>query len=417
MVDQSIIRQKCREDGKPIVDAIVEVIRRRSDEKSTLFAVCPNSESVTRAALQAGKKAGAPVIYAATLNQVDDDRGYTGWTQAEFVDFITKEAGRIGFDGPVIPCLDHGGPWLKDKHSSEGFSYQATVTALKNSLVSCVKAGYDLLHIDPTVDKTLKSGATLSIDVVVQRTVECIDHVEKFRRENKLPRISYEVGTEEVHGGLADKKVFIRFLEQLKAGLSAKGYAEVWPCFIVGKVGTDLHTTLFDPQVARELAQLAAPYGSVIKGHYTDYVENPEKYPESGMGAANIGPEFTEEEYKALMHLIQLEKGKAKDSGLKEALANAVNASGRWKKWLQPDEKGKGLNQLSEERQEWLIRTGSRYIWTDANVVKCRRNLYQNLKDTLDADQFVLDAILKPMMKYYGSFNLMGINKFLEKAL
>ena len=27
--------------------------------------------------------------------------------------------------------------------------------------------------------------------------------------------------------------------------------------------------------------------------HYTDYVENPEEYPLSGMGAANVGPEFT----------------------------------------------------------------------------------------------------------------------------
>lgn len=41
--------------------------------------------------------------------------------------------------------------------------------------------------------------------MVVERTVELIAHVERFRRAKGLPAISYEVGTEEVHGGLADR--------------------------------------------------------------------------------------------------------------------------------------------------------------------------------------------------------------------
>jgi len=55
------------------------------------------------------------------------------------------------------------------------------------------------------------------------------------------------VGTEEVHGGLADMKVFSRFLKQLKKGLEENSLADAWPCFVVGKVGTDLHTSTFDP--------------------------------------------------------------------------------------------------------------------------------------------------------------------------
>ncbi len=74
-----------------------------------------------------------------------------------------------------------------------------------------------------------------------------------------------------------------------------------WPCFIVAKVGTDLHTSFFDPEVAERLNKTVEPLGSLIKGHYTDWVENPEKYPESGMGGANVGTEFTAEEFKALI--------------------------------------------------------------------------------------------------------------------
>ena len=76
--------------------------------------------------------------------------------------------------------------------------------------------------------------------------MELIEHTERFRRARSLPAISYEVGTEEVHGGLADEAVFDTFLENLKAGLDSCGLSDVWPCFIVGKVGTDLHTTTFD---------------------------------------------------------------------------------------------------------------------------------------------------------------------------
>ena len=93
--------------------------------------------------------------------------------------------------------------------------------------------------------------------------------------------------------GLADETVFDTFIAELKAGLKACGLDDVWPCFIVGKVGTDLHTVTFDKEVARKLTAKVAQFGSYIKGHYTDGVLNPEDYPLCGMGAANVGPEFT----------------------------------------------------------------------------------------------------------------------------
>ena len=67
---------------------------------------------------------------------------------------------------------------------------------------------------------------------------------------------------------------------------------------MLGKVRTDLHTTLFDTEVARSLTAKVRPLGSYIKGHYTDGVSNPQDYPLCGMGAANVGPEFTMSEYE-----------------------------------------------------------------------------------------------------------------------
>ena len=138
---------------------------------------------------------------------------------------------------------------------------------------------------------------------------------------------------------------FESFLKGLKTQLQNQGLSGV-ANFVVGKVGTDLHTTTFDPQVARQLVQIAKIYGSFIKGHYTDYVENPIDYPLSGMGGANVGPEFTEEEYNSLLECENIEirlnrQGAiAKLSKLMESLEQAVYQSGRWKKWLLTEEIG-----------------------------------------------------------------------------
>jgi len=233
-----------------------------------------------------------------------------------------------------------------------------------------------------------------------------IEHSENYRRKKNLPPISYEVGTEEVHGGLANIESFEQFLSGLDKGLKEKDLVDSWPCFVVGKVGTDLHTTLFDPAVAKQLTSKVKPYGALIKGHYSDYVDNPEDYPLSGMGGANVGPEFTEEEFIALMELVTLEQKIGKSSGLKDALKNAVINSNRWQKWLSKEEKGNDFETLTPERQLWLMRTCSRYIWTSDLVIESRKQLYKNLENYRDADAFVLWHLKKSIMKYYHSFNM-----------
>lgn len=377
-----------------------------------------------KAAVRAAKAAHAPLFFAATLNQVDIDGGYTGWTQRQFVRLAREASEEAGFGGPIVVGLDHGGPWLKDTQTREGWSLERAMQGVKDSLAACLDAGYDLLHVDPTIDRTLPKGQPMPVEVVVERTLELIDSAESHRRANALPPVSYEVGTEEVHGGLADLAVFRRFLDGLKAGLKELGLSDVWPCFVVGKVGTDLHTTDFDPAVARQLAEVAAPYGSVIKGHYTDSVSNPEAYPEAGMGGANVGPEFTEAEYAALAQLALGEAGLAaagkvaEPSGMMEALRNAVVASGRWEKWRQPDEEGKDFEALSPERQGWLVRTGCRYIWAEPTVVAARRRLHANTSAAGErGEDIVLDSIAAVMTKYYRSFLLEGTVGVLERAL
>ena len=398
----------------------LDALKEKTGVPRTIFAACPNSPTVIRASLRAAKRNNAPIYFAATLNQIDCDGGYTGMTQEDFVRTVRFETERVNFTGDVIIAIDHGGPWLKDKQRTEKWSVKDAMDGVKKSFEAAVLAGYDLIHVDPTVDINVPKGEIIDIHVVAARTVELIEHTERFRKAHGIAPISYEVGTEEVHGGLADETTFDTFISELKKGLMVVGLPDVWPCFIVGKVGTDLDTTIFDGEVAKRLTSKVRPLGSYIKGHYTDDVANPEEYPLCGMGSANVGPEFTMSEYRALCELEGLEKkfhaeGKVGVlSHMKEVLLEEVHDSHRWEKWLHADEQGKDLADLTEDRQDWIVATCCRYIWQQPRTLAARGFLYANLQRLgIDAEEIVLGRIERDMDKYFRAFNLVGVNDLL----
>lgn len=397
--------------GVPLITAMVQLLRGPLARHHTLLAVCPNSEAVTRAALQAAQTANAPLLYAATLNQVDTDGGYTGWTPQHLSAYVDEQAHRLNVDVPVLLCLDHGGPWKKDVHAIEDWSYEATMAAVKDSLTACIDAGYRLLHIDPTVDRRLPPGTPVPVEDIVARTVELMQHAEAYRADVGAPPLAYEVGTEEVGGGLQTERRVATFLKHLAAALDAHGLPH--PDFVVGDVGTALDTTHFNPVQARRLTARAQRLGALIKGHYTDGVDCPEVYPLAGMGGANVGPGFSAVEYDALMDLVRLERRLDANAGFREALRTTVIDSGRWEKWRRPEEHGLAFEELSSARQDWLVKTGSRYVWTRPEVATARQRLYANVAPYRNADAYVVWRIEQQVLHYLHAFNLVGFNEVL----
>jgi tagatose-1,6-bisphosphate aldolase non-catalytic subunit AgaZ/GatZ len=401
------------------LDSLVQNILqlRASGKKSvTLLAVCPNSEAVLEAAVKSAAQNNCPMLFAATLNQVDRDGGYTSWTPATFVSQMSMYTEKYGWAGPLYPCLDHGGPWLKDVHTIGQLNFLQTMAEVKLSLSACLQAGYQLLHIDTTVDRTLPAGQPVDVRTVVNRTLDLIEYAEVERKRMNLDPIAYEVGSEEVHGGLADLKNFQLFLRLIKSGLGERNLESVPLAFFVAQVGTDLHTSLFDPIVAEKVVSMVTPEKGLIKGHYTDGVSNLEDYPKSGMGGANVGPEFTTVELMALGELCKKEVDLCQNRPelLPSEFLNVVELevirSGRWIKWLQPDEIGMDFSQLSSSRKTWLISTGARYIWTSNRVVVARKQLYSNLSRVMsDPHQYVIDRICASIDRYVNAFHLFDI--------
>ena len=85
-----------------------------------------------------------------------------------------------------------------------------------------MKAGFDLLHIDPTKDPYVM-GKVIDINVVLERTVDLIEFCEEYRKENNLPEVFYEVGTEETNGGLTSLDTYESFIKTLSQRLEDKG--------------------------------------------------------------------------------------------------------------------------------------------------------------------------------------------------
>jgi D-tagatose-1,6-bisphosphate aldolase subunit GatZ/KbaZ len=400
---------------EPVIKSLVQRVKELQDEDTpiTLLAVCPNSDAVLEAAIEVAARTGAPMLFATTLNQVDRDGGYTGWTPKEYVARMGEHAQKHGCDTPLYPCLDHGGPWLKDAHAQAKLGLAETMNEVKRSITACLEAGYALLHVDPTVDPGLSGDEPLDVRIVVERTVELMEHAEGERKRLGIGPVAYEVGTEEVAGGLASMESFEGFVSLLRVALEERELIQAWPAFVVGKVGTDLHTSLFDPEIAKKLRAITAPHKSLVKGHYTDWVDNPEAYPTSGMGGANVGPEFTAEEAEALRALCDYEAALARSESLTpsrffEALTEAVVGSGRWSKWLQPGEPEE-FEKLSAERRRWLVTSGARYVWTQPQVVESRSRLYENLTPVMGHPHgWVVGRIAASIEKYVRAFNLFG---------
>ena len=154
-IDQSKLRDHSEKMGVPIVELLLEKLdhlSKKENKKYTLFAACPNSYNVMVAALRAAKRANAPIKFAATLNQVDLDGGYTNWTQIDLIRKIKEQSYRIGYTGPVIVAIDHGGPWAKDIQTIEKWSLDKSMNWIKKSFKASLAAGYDLIHVDLTTE-------------------------------------------------------------------------------------------------------------------------------------------------------------------------------------------------------------------------------------------------------------------------
>jgi D-tagatose-1,6-bisphosphate aldolase subunit GatZ/KbaZ len=411
------------------VKSIREVVSilQEKNLKTTLLGIGPMSEVVIRATLELGRDMKFPVMLIASRNQIDSMElggGYVmGWDQKAFSDAVGRIAREVGFNGLLYLCRDHGGPWQRDNEKGDKLPMEEAMNRAKASYLEDLKAGFNLLHIDPTKDPHIHG--TVPVDTVIDRTIELIEYSEEQIQKLGLSAISYEVGTEEITGGLISTDAFENFIEELLKKLDQRHLPH--PAFIVGQTGTlvkmDRNAGEFEPENAIKLCQIARKYGLGFKEHNADYLplDILKMHPALEITAANVAPEFGLVETMALLRLAEMEEKVAKRdelSNFADLIKKAALECGRWKKWLLPEDAhltAKDIAQNPDKLKE-VTRVCGHYVFDQEEIKKARKKLYKNISDLKIVDSpenKVVDAVKDAIMKYVRAFNLRDLNRCL----
>lgn len=399
---------------------------KKSGRHFTHLGIGPMSENLLRAVLELAQEKDFPVILIASRNQVDSDEfggGYVcGFDQKRFVEKTEEIAEEIGFQGLCYFCRDHGGPWQRDEERNQKLPAEEAMEIAKRSYVQDIRSGFDLLHIDPTKDPFC--GEVVPFSLVLERTVELIEYIEKERKNLGIEGIAYEVGTEETSGGLIRAEDYEGFIVKLKEMLTERGLP--LPLFVVGQTGTLTRLTSnvghYDTPTAARLSQIAEKYGMGLKEHNGDYLCNEIllEHPVIGLAAMNVAPEFGHKETEALFELADLEKKfipQERRSGLQEIMTRLSVDSLRWKKWMMGKNREASAEEIRRDKEAsaLIAQMCGHYTLNEEEVRAAIATLYRNCGELgIDGRFYTIKKIKDSIDRYIYCFNLYGLTSALR---
>ena len=397
-------------------------------EKFTMLGIGPMSKPLLKATLELAQEKDFPIMLIASRNQVDSDEfghGYVrGWDQDRFAADVKEVEEEIGFNGLCYLCRDHGGPWQRDEERRAKLPVNEAMERCIRSYKHDMESGFDLLHIDPTKDPEYSMG-TVPFELVIDRTVEIIDELEKYRKEKGLPEIGYEAGTEETNGGLTSVDAFSSFIDTLVAKLDEKGIKA--PEFVVGQTGTLTRLTEnvgnFNRENAALLSANAAKHGVGVKEHNGDYLSDKIllEHPVLDITAMNVAPEFGTVETRAYLELAKVEKrtvDAGRCSNVEEEMAKDAVKSERWRKWMVGDAASASVEKVLEDKELTAQITDicGHYTYETPAVKAELEKMLANLREAgVDGEGYVNYQLKNSIDRYAYCFGMHGLTSKLLK--
>lgn len=361
----------------------------------TLLFISPISKHVVDSFIDVAVSRRAPVAFVASLNQVDLDGGYTGWTPQGFAEYVRRRVAEVaGWEYPVILQLDHGGPWLKDKHLERNYSFEEALSDFLKSLEGFLRAGFQLVHLDATVDPG-NPGMSAEPGEAAVRTAELLAYAEDLAAQLGAERVFYEVGSD--RWGFKPPETYNYFLSGFVREARSRRLNLSRVIFSVAHVGTEVRPgNKADAGTLKSFASLVGAYGFKLKVHSGDYLENPEALLEAGVGGVNIGPMFAHVMYSTLMSIVA-EKMSSKDaSWYIELLNRLITSADRLSKYT-----GRG------EVEEYKLGLASRYIWSRPDVQGIIARISQDLQ--IDINSVLIKQLREKMIFYIEKLNLKNL--------
>ena len=372
----------------------------RKNRNCTLLGVGPMSKNCIDATIELANEYCTPLMLIASRRQIDSEQfggGYVeNWTTEQFADYVRHKDTQKN----IILARDHGGPWQNELEISNKLNLNDAMQSAKESYRADIDAGFQMLHIDPSVD----IHANPNIDQVLERVYELYEFCWTYSQQKKQDVI-FEIGTEEQNGSNNTQEELEYTLECMRK--FCKSNKLPYPSFIVIQAGTKVmemrNVGSFDSpiRVANELPpEIQIPkmisicnhYRIFMKEHNADYLstDSLKWQPRLGIHAANIAPEFGVAESKAFIDLME----KSNQNILLEEFLRISYDSKKWEKWM--------INATSASDKDRAIISGH-YIFSTAECLELKNQARFHIKDL---DTQLKNKVKESIFRYIKAFNL-----------
>ncbi len=372
----------------------------RKNRNCTLLGVGPMSKNCIDATIELANEYCTPLMLIASRRQIDSEQfggGYVeNWTTEQFADYVRYKDTQKN----IILARDHGGPWQNELEISNKLNLNDAMQSAKESYRADIDAGFQMLHIDPSVD----IHANPNIDQVLERVYELYEFCWTYSQQKKQDVI-FEIGTEEQNGSNNTQEELEYTLECMRK--FCKSNKLPYPSFIVIQAGTRVmemrNVGSFDSpiRVANELPpeiqipkmiSICKHYRIFMKEHNADYLstDSLKWQPRLGIHAANIAPEFGVAESKAFIDLME----NSNQNILLEEFLRISYESKKWEKWM--------INATSASDKDRAIISGH-YIFSTAECLELKSQARFHIKDL---DTQLKNKVKESVFRYMKAFNL-----------
>ena len=372
--------------------------------RCTLLGVGPMSVNCVDAAIELASEHEAPILMIASRRQIDSEEfggGYVNnWTTEEFANYVIDKDKK----GKIILARDHGGPWQNTKEKAAQLGLRKAMDSAKKSYQADIKAGFQVLHIDPSVD----IHSTPDIDEVLNRIFELYEFCWLEAQRN-CREIIFEVGTEEQSGSTNSQEELDYMLNSIINFCIKNNIPR--PAFVVIQCGTRVmemrNVGSFDSpvRVANEIpAEIQVPkmieicnkHNIFMKEHNTDYLsdEGLQWHPRLGIHSANVAPEFGVAETIALVDLLE----ENSFLNLAERFLKISYDSRKWDKWMLKDS-------TASDRDRALI--AGHYVFSNPEVKELKLEASAELETKgIHLERHLKNKVKKSIHRYMINFRL-----------
>lgn len=357
------------------------------------LGIGPMSRNSVDACISVARRRHQPLMLIPSRRQVEtaaQGGGYVeGWNTATFAEYVRRNDP----DGLILLCRDHGGPYQNPRERAERLSTEAAMISAMASFREDIQQGFDLLHIDTSMDL----DGVADVEVAIGRAVELYGRCAEVAGQTGR-MLRYEIGFEDQGRDTNDPFEFRDQLDTMLAALAGHGLPR--PTFVVAQTATKVVETdnvgAFSTApsavtyTVSALAGLTADRGIALKAHNCDYLtaRDVRTLSEAGVDALNVAPEFGVVETRAFLHLLE-RLGLAQQ---REAFLGEAYESGLWRKWMAPDT-------TATDTERAII--AGHYVYGSERFAEIKEVAAKAaIRDGIDLNAYLRDAIAVAIERY-----------------